>query len=241
MNNKKLAFITGASRGIGKSIADHFLKNGYLVASGFLHTPIKEIANTDNFTVQVDIQQRESVIQAIEHTEKYFGKPIEILINNAGIAQEKSFLDITEQDWQTMLDTNLGGAFRFTQEILPSMLKRKWGRIINISSIGGQWGGFNQVHYAAAKAALINFTMSLAKLYSKDGVTANAIAPGLIATDMIKDEIQTSEGKKKCNNIPAGRIGNPEEIAAAAAFLVSEEAGYITGQTININGGMYFG
>ncbi len=190
--------------------------------------------------VHVDIQNRDSVIHAISNTEKHFGSSIDILVNNAGIAQEKDLLTITEQDWQTMLNTNLGGAFRFTQEILPSMIEKKWGRIINISSIGGQWGG-NQVHYAAAKAALINFTMSLAKLYSKDGITANAIAPGLIETDMIQNEMQTPEGKEKCKNIPVGRIGTPEEVATAVLFLASKEAGYITGQTININGGMYFG
>ncbi len=238
---KKIVFVTGAAKGIGRAIADRFLARDYHVAYGFFHTPVKEISNPDMLAVQVDIQNRDSVIEAIAHTEKHFSNSIDILVNNAGIAQEKDFLTITEQDWQTMLNTNLGGAFRFTQEILPSMIEKKWGRIINISSIGGQWGGFNQVHYAAAKAALINFTMSLAKLYSKDGITANAIAPGLIATDMIQNEMQTPTGKEKCKNIPAGRIGSSKEVAATALFLASEEAGYITGQTININGGMYFG
>ncbi len=241
MNNKKIVFVTGAAKGIGRAIADRFLCNDYQVAYGYFHTPIKEGSHPDMLAVQVDIQQRGSVIQAIELTEKYFGSSIDILVNNAGIAQEKDFLAIIEQEWQTMLNTNLGGAFRFTQEVLPSMIQKKWGRIINISSIGGQWGGFNQVHYAAAKAALINFTISLAKLYSKNGITANAIAPGLIETEMIQNEMQTPEGREKCKNIPVGRIGTPEEVATVVLFLASKEAGYITGQTININGGMYFG
>ncbi len=241
MSSKKVVFVTGAAKGIGKAIADRFLCNGYRVAYGYFHTQIEKESHSDIITIQVDIQSRDSVIKAISHAEKHFGTSIDILVNNAGIAQEKDFLTITEQDWKTMLNTNLGGAFRFTQEVLPSMIEKKWGRVINISSIGGQWGGFNQVHYAAAKAALINFTMSLAKLYSKDGITANAIAPGLIETDMIQNEMQTPAGKEKCKNIPAGRIGRSEEVATAALFLASEEAGYITGQTININGGMYFG
>ncbi len=241
MKSKKLVFVTGAAKGIGRAIADRFLCNGYRVAYGYFHTEVTADSHPNMLAVPVDIQNRDSVIKAISHTEKHFGASIDILVNNAGIAQEKDFLTITEQDWQTMLNTNLGGAFRFTQEILPAMIKKRWGRIINISSIGGQWGGFNQVHYAAAKAALINFTMSLAKLYSKDGITANAIAPGLIETDMIQNEIQSPAGKEKCRNIPAGRIGTSQEVAAAVLFLACEEAGYITGQTININGGMYFG
>ena len=121
------------------------------------------------------------------------------------------------------------------------MKKQKWGRVVNITSIGGQWGGFNQVHYAAAKAGLINLTRSLAKIYSKYGITTNAIAPGLVLTDMAKKELGTAAGKKKVANVPIDRIASPKEIANVVAFLCSNEASYITGQTINVNGGMYFG
>ena len=121
------------------------------------------------------------------------------------------------------------------------MIKNKWGRIINITSIGGQWGGFNQVHYAASKAALINFTQSLAKIYSHAGVTTNAVAIGLARTDMSGEELDSEKGKKKVENIPIGRVGSIEEIANTVNFLCSKDASYITGQTINVNGGMYFG
>jgi NAD(P)-dependent dehydrogenase (short-subunit alcohol dehydrogenase family) len=137
-----------------------------------------------------------------------------------------------------MLAINLRGAFIVAQETLPAMLARKWGRIINITSIGGQWGGMRQVHYAAAKAGLINLTHSLAKLYSGGGITANAIAPGLVATDMIAKELKSKAGKRKAALIPVGRIATPEEIAAGVVYLASDAAGTVTGHTLNINGGL---
>jgi NAD(P)-dependent dehydrogenase (short-subunit alcohol dehydrogenase family) len=140
-----------------------------------------------------------------------------------------------------MMAINLRGPFVLIQEVLPKMMETGWGRILNISSIGGQWGGYNQVHYAAAKAGLINLTRSIAKIYSGYGITSNAIAPGLVATDMTANELSTIAGQEKLNNIPSRRLGTVEEIAAAAIFLASDEASYITGQTINVNGGMYFG
>jgi NAD(P)-dependent dehydrogenase (short-subunit alcohol dehydrogenase family) len=139
-----------------------------------------------------------------------------------------------------MLEINLRGMFSFTQEVLPKMKMKKWGRIINIASIGGQWGGYNQVHYAAAKAGVINFTKSIGKIYSEFGVTCNAISPGLVLTDMSKKEINSKQGINKIKSIPKGRIANPEEISSVALFLASQKASYITGQTINVNGGMYF-
>jgi acetoacetyl-CoA reductase/3-oxoacyl-[acyl-carrier protein] reductase len=165
----------------------------------------------------------------------------DILINNAAIADEKPFETITDHDWDVMLGTNLKGPFMLVQDCLPGMLKRGFGRIVNIVSIGGQWGGMRQVHYAAAKAGLINFTQSMAKLYSKDGITSNAVSPGLVATDMTDNELNSEAGKQKAAQIPAGRIGKASEVAAAVSFLVSDGAAYVTGQTINVNGGMYFG
>lgn len=236
--SKKLVFVTGSAKGIGKAIADKFREQGYLVAYGYHQTAI----NDDKvFSVKVDISKRNSIKQAIQQAQQHFGTHISILVNNAAIAQEKDFLTITDEDWQNMLTTNLQGAFSFSQEVLPNMIESSWGRIINITSIGGQWGGFNQVHYAASKAALISLTNSLAKIYSKDGITSNAISPGLIATDMIAQELQTDAGQAKLKNIPIGRLGTTQEIADIALFLASEQSSYVTGQTINANGGMYFG
>lgn len=235
--NNKVVFVTGASKGIGEAIADYFLANNYLVAYGYNGTPISK----NVFSVKVDISNRESIQNAIELTQQHFGKNIDILINNAAIAQEKNFLTISDNDWDNMLAINLRGAFSFTQEVLPQMIQNNWGRIINITSIGGQWGGFNQVHYAASKAALINFTQSIAKIYSKDGITSNAISIGLVATDMTENELNTNAGKEKVKNIPLGRLGTKKEISDIALFLASEKASYITGQTINANGGIYFG
>jgi len=239
MKNNKLVLVTGASRGIGETIADYFDTQAYDVIYGYNNTIPKNINN--NFSIQIDISNRKSIRNAMKQIEQNFKRPIDILVNNAAIAQEKPFLELTDDDWQEMFDINLQGAFRVTQEVLPDMIKTRWGRIINITSIGGQWGGFNQVHYAASKAALINFTQSIAKLYSKEGITSNAIAIGLVETDMSKNELNTVAGQEKVKNIPIGRLGTKDEIAKIAFFLASEDASYITGQTLNANGGMYFG
>lgn len=236
----KLIFVTGAAKGIGKNIADAFADRGYLVVYGFNKTPL-EMNKKNTYAVRVDISDRSSITKAISMAEEHFQKTIDILVNNAAIAQEKDFLSITDADWENMLNVNLKGAFSFSQEVLPSMIKNKWGRIINITSIGGQWGGFNQVHYAASKAGLISLTNSLAKIYSKHGINCNAISPGLIATDMSAAELNTEAGKAKTQNIPMGRLGTTHEIADIALFLASEQSSYVTGQTINANGGMYFG
>lgn len=155
--------------------------------------------------------------------------------------KKKPFEQVNDKYWDNMMAINLRGPYIFCQEVIPLMIKRDWGRIINIASIGGQWGGFNQVHYAAAKAGLINLTKSLARIYGKNGITVNSISPGLVDTDMIKNEIQTIGGMKKLEDIPLGRIAVSSEIAGIVTFLASNESGYITGQTISVNGGMYFG
>jgi acetoacetyl-CoA reductase/3-oxoacyl-[acyl-carrier protein] reductase len=190
--------------------------------------------------VHLVVEERQSIQKALNTVRSELG-PINILVNNAAIAQEKPFESITDDDWDRVLAINLRGPFACTQEVLPDMLTSGWGKIINISSIGGQWGGFNQVHYAAAKAGLINLTRSMAKIYSHRGITCNAIAPGLIATDMSAAELETEAGKEKVKDIPAGRLGYIEEVAETVAFLCTDGASYITGQTLNLNGGMYFG
>jgi acetoacetyl-CoA reductase/3-oxoacyl-[acyl-carrier protein] reductase len=188
--------------------------------------------------VKIDIASRASIRRALAQTRKAFGRDVDILVNNAALVQEKPFETLTDADWDRMLAVNLRGAFILAQESLPAMAKRKWGRIVNITSIGGQWGGMRQVHYAAAKAGLINLTHSLARLYSPLGITTNAVAPGLVATDMIRKELKSRSGKQKAAQIPVGRIAEPEEIAAGVVYLVSDGAAYVTGQTLNINGGM---
>lgn len=241
----RIVFVTGASRGIGRGIAERFLEQGHHVAVGYKENEKAAKSLVERYpkalAIQVDIANRASIRSAIETSHRCFGRSIEILVNNGAIAQEKPFLTISDEDWDQMHAVNLHGPFAFTQEVLPDMIEDKWGRIINISSIGGQWGGFNQVHYASAKAGLINFTKSMAKIFSKDGITFNAISPGLVATDMSSQELQTDSGREKVKNIPAGRLGTVAEVAETALFLSSEGASYITGQTINVNGGMYFG
>jgi len=239
---KHVALVTGASRGIGKAIAEKLIASGYKVAIGYIKN--KDMAEMlakkyGAISVKIDLASRSSIKLAISKVTKHFKQNIDILVNNAAISQEKPFEKISDIDWDNMMIINLRGPFSICQEVTPNMIKQKWGRIINISSIGGQWGGFNQVHYAAAKAGLINLTKSLAKLHSKYGITANAVSPGLVLTDMSKNELNTSSGKKKVANIPLGRIACPEEIASVVAFLCSDGASYITGQTINVNGGMY--
>jgi len=242
---KRVVFVTGASRGIGKAIAIKLLESGYNVAIGYLKNKAlaKELARKYDYNtidVKVDISSRKSIQKALQKAKNHFNKEVDILINNAAIAQEKPFETITDDDWDRMTAVNLRGPFVFCQEVIPHMRKQKWGRIINISSIGGQWGGFNQVHYAAAKAGLINLTRSLARIYSNEVIIVNAVAPGLVATDMSQNELNTDAGKEKVAGIPIGRIASSDEVANVVAFLCSDEASYITGQTINVNGGMYF-
>ncbi len=241
----RLVLLTGASRGIGTAIGEVLLASGYRVALGYCHDP----GDTERlaakfpaaFPLRIDIAERASVQAALGAARSRFGAPVDILVNNGAIAQEKPFLELTDDDWDRMLSVNLRGPFVCSQEVLPQMRARRWGRIVNIVSIGGQWGGMNQVHYAAAKAGLINLTRSLAKLYSGSGVTTNAVSPGLVETDMIRAELASEAGQAKVRSIPSGRIGTPEEVAAVVRFLCSDDASYITGQTINVNGGMYFG
>ena len=237
---QKLAMVTGAGSGIGKATALALLEAGYLVACGYNanRAGAEAIRHASANAVKIDIASRTSVKRAIASCQKHFGRSIDILVNNAALAQEKPFETITDADWDRMLAVNLRGAFIAAQETLPAMQAKKWGRIINITSIGGQWGGLRQVHYAAAKAGLINLTHSLAKLYSAHGITANAVSPGLVATDMIRKELKSKAGKQKAAQIPAGRIAEPAEIAAGIVYLASDAAAYVTGQTLNINGGM---
>ncbi len=241
----KVALVTGGTRGIGKAITLELAYKKYNVIFTYNKNlqkakEIKKILSSQGLIVKyfkLNQAKRTNIKNLISKILKNFNN-IDILINNAAISQEKPFEDISDNDWENMMKVNLQGPFMLIQEVLPIMKRNRWGRIINIVSIGGQWGGFNQVHYAASKAALINLTHSIAKLYSKYNITSNAVSPGLVFTDMTKREIASTQGKEKIKNIPLKRVANPEEVAKVVAFLVSDDASYITGQTINVNGGM---
>jgi len=219
--------VTGGTRGIGEAIvrklANHQVYFTYKDSLGRAMEIKREFPNTHY--MKMDLLQKRDLMSAVN-----WAKP-QILINNAAIAQEKTLEDISTSEWNAMLDCNLTAPFLMSRQAANYM--KGWGRIINIASIGGQWGGVNQVHYSVAKAGIIGLTKCLARAYVKDGITVNAISPGAVDTDMGR--------KNKHNGIPMGRMATPEEVASAVVYLVSEEAGYITGQTINVNGGQYFG
>ncbi len=239
----RVVLVTGGGRGIGKAISLALSEAGATVVLTYYErretarNTVDEIISVGGKaeTFRVDVRDRAAVAAGVQMTREHGS--LDILINNAGISQLKPFDQITDDDWTQMMAVNLQGAFMCCQEALPHMLNNKWGRIINIASIGGQWGGKHQVHYAVSKAGLICLTRSLARIYSNQGITINAISPGLVRTELSAGELDS----KEVRNIPVGRIGTVEEIAQTAVFLASEEASYITGQTINVNGGMYFG
>lgn len=236
----KQALVTGGARGIGRSISLKLAQDGITVAVAF-HLDIRSAqevvaeiksAGGTAFTVKLDITSRPSVEAALEKTGQ-----VDILINNAGISQHKAFNKLTDSDWDNMMNVNLRGAFICAQGCIDGMVRNQWGRIINLTSIGGQWGGVSQVHYAASKAGLSGLTMSLARLYSSDGITINSVAPGIIDTEMTS-WITVKEKQALLESIPSDRFGTSEEIASIVRFLASDDASYLTGQTINANGGM---
>lgn len=240
--SSRVALITGASRGIGRAIALALMEKGYSVAAGYntnKKLAAEIVSQVDNaIPVEIDVTNTQSIESAVSEVESHFGS-IDTLVNNAGISQIKPFQEITDAEWEHMLSINLLGAVRCTRHVIQPMIEMGFGRIINISSVGGQWGGVHQVHYAAAKAGLINFTKSIAKLYSKHGICCNAVAPGLIQTDMIATELSQKKTSESLEEIPAGRLGTPEEVASLVAYLCTEKSSYISGQTMNVNGGTY--
>ena len=241
MFNNKVVIVTGGSRGIEASIVKELANSGYNVVLNYNKSEdaakqIKEELISSGKTVDIykaDIRNREEVKSLIEFTIKKYGK-IDVLINNAGISQIKLFADISDEDWNNMLQTNLTSAFYTSQEALKYMISKKQGCIINISSIYGTTGASCEVHYSAAKAGLDGMTKSLAKELGLSNIRVNSIAPGAIETDM--NAFLTEDEKIELNKeIPLGRIGKPEEIASCAKFLIENE--YVTGQVISINGG----
>ena len=235
--------ITGASRGIGRAAAVAFARNGYNVAVNYCKSKEKAAALADELNsygvmtaaYQADVSNKTEVEEMFRKAEQELGK-ISALVNNAGIAEQILFSDITEEKWDRMFAVNVKGAYNCTQAVLPSMIHEKYGRIINVSPMWGISGASCEVHYSASKAALIGFTKALAKEVGLSGITVNCVAPGVIGTDMnaaISGEI-LEELKE---NTPLNRIGTSEDVAEAILFLASDKASFITGQTLSVDGG----
>jgi 3-oxoacyl-[acyl-carrier protein] reductase len=233
----KVALVTGASRGIGRAIALALARAGADIAINYRSREAEAAAVANQIrdlgrpciAVPADVSKSAEVARLVETVQAQLG-PIAILVNNAGIARPQPLEEITERDWDELIAVNLTSCFLLTQAVLPAMRARRWGRIINLSSVAAQVGGVVGPHYAASKAGLLGLTHSYAALLAKEGITANAIAPALILTEMV-----TSNLKARPDLIPVGRFGEPEEVAEVAVALARN--GYITGQTINLNGG----
>jgi 3-oxoacyl-[acyl-carrier protein] reductase len=242
----RIALVTGASRGIGEAIAHALAQAGADVAVGYREreaAAAEVVGRIDGLgrralAVQADVTVRAQVRAMVSRTVETLGT-VDILVNNAGLLQQKPFADITDEDWDRVLAVNLKGVFLCSQEVLPAMLRQGSGRIVNMASSGGQLGGPLAPHYSAGKAGVISLTRSLARLAAPD-VAVNCIAPGLIDTEMAGAEMASEAGAQKLRQIPLGRLGAAEEVAASVVFLAAS-APYVTGHTINVNGGLYFG
>jgi 3-oxoacyl-[acyl-carrier protein] reductase len=236
----KVALVTGASGGIGAAIALILHAQGAMVAlSGTRRDALESIAahlGERAFVCPGDLRDATEPDSLIEATEQMAG-PLAILVNNAGMTRDMLALRMRDEDWQAVIDVDLSAPFRLARAALRGMLRRRAGRIINISSIVGVTGNAGQANYSAAKAGLIGMTKSLAQEVASRGVTVNAVAPGMIATAMI-DRLSEQQRSRLLDSIPLGRIGSPEDVAAAVAYLASEEAGWVTGATLHVNGGM---
>ena len=237
----RVALVTGGSRGIGAAISVGLKEAGYQVAASYAGNEAAAAefsAKSGIKTYKWDVSDYDACTAGIAQVEADLG-PVEILVNNAGITRDAPFHKMTRDQWQQVIDTNLSGVFNMTHPVWPGMRERKFGRIITISSINGQKGQFAQVNYAASKAGDLGITKSLAHEGARMGITANAICPGYIGTDMVmalSDKVRDSIVAQ----IPAGRLGTPNEIARCVVFLASDDAGFINGSTISANGGQFF-
>ncbi len=238
---KQVALVTGASRGIGRAIAERLAGDGFFVVG---------TATTDNGAqaisaylgengkgLKLDVADAESVAEVTKTVNDEFGTPV-VLINNAGITRDNLLMRMKDEEWDSIISTNLTSVYRMSKAVLRGMMKAKTGRIINISSVVGATGNAGQANYAAAKAGIVGFTKSMAKEVGSRNITVNTVAPGFIDTDMTK-ELSDDVRQSLLSAIPLGRLGEPEEVAHAVSFLASPHAGYITGETLHVNGGMY--
>jgi acetoacetyl-CoA reductase len=235
----RVAVVTGGTRGIGEAISKALKTAGYKVAANYAgndEAAQKFKIETSIPVFKWDVSSFDSCAQGVKKVESDLG-PVEVLVNNAGITRDTMFHRMTPEQWNAVIATNLGSLFNMTRQVIEGMRARKFGRIINISSINGQKGQMGQVNYSAAKAGEIGFTKALAQEGARGGITVNAICPGYIATEMVKAVPQDVMEKSILPQIPIGRLGEPEEIARCVVFLASDEAGLITGSTLSANGG----
>ena len=233
----RVAFVTGASRGIGRAIALSLAGAGYDVVAASREIERNEELAPSIFRVNLDVTSPDSIKAAFDRALQEKGR-IDVLVNNAGITRDGLAMRMKPADWDIVLTSNLGGAFRCAQQVLPGMMRNRWGRIINISSVVGQAGSAGQTNYAASKAGLIGMTKALAQEMASRAITVNAVAPGYIDTDMTKGLAEALRAKI-LGAVPLGRMGTAEDVAAAVKFLASDDASYITGQVLAVNGGMY--
>ncbi len=237
----KTALVTGATGGIGGAIAKILAAAGAKVAlSGTRVERLQAVAaeiGENAVVVPGNLSDQESVASLIKDAEEALGGQLDILVNNAGITRDQLAMRMKDEDWQAVLDVNLTAAFKLARNALRGMMKRRHGRIINITSIVGVTGNPGQTNYSAAKAGMIGWSKSLAQEVASRGITVNCVAPGFITTAMT-DELDDGQKEKLLTNVPSGRMGESKEIAAAVLYLASDEAAYVTGQTLHVNGGM---
>ncbi len=237
---KRLAFVTGGTRGIGEGICQALLDDGFQVVTSYLSNDDKAVQFSKRTGIECfrfDVSDFEACgIAVAKITEKY--GPVSVLVNNAGITRDNAFRNLSVEDWQTVINTNLGGVFNLCRLVFPEMIKAGYGRIINISSVNGLCGQYGQANYTAAKSGMIGFTKTLALEGAKYGVTANVLAPGYVETEMLR-AIPDKVMEKIVARIPVGRLAQIAEVARGVTFFASEQAGFVTGSTLSINGGQY--
>lgn len=241
---KGCAVVTGASRGIGAAAALKLAETGYEVIVNYSSSKEKAEAvlesikaiGSNGYIYKCDVSNRIEVDSMVSFALERYSK-ISVLVNNAGISQQKLFTDITQDDWNKMVSINLTGVFNCCQSVLPSMIHHKGGKIINVSSVWGVYGASCEVHYSAVKAGVIGLTKALAQETAPSGITVNAVAPGCIKTDMLTGEFDDSTLRELANETPLGRLGTPNDVANTIAFLAGEGTDFITGQVIGIDGG----
>lgn len=243
--SKRVALVTGGMGGLGTAICRALSEGGLTVVAnclpGFPHKDQwlaqQEAAGFNFYAAEGDVSDYESCRRMVRKIESEIG-PVDVLVNNAGITRDAVFKKMQKSDWDSVIEINLNSVFNVTHQVLPGMTERGWGRIINISSVNGVKGQFGQANYSAAKAGILGFTKAIAQEVARRGVTVNAVAPGYVGTDMVM-AIKPEVREQIVATIPVGRLGKPEEIGHLVAYLASDFAGYVTGTTVNINGGLH--